>query len=154
MSDSEDKAARAEEEDDCDVGYKKPPKRTQFKPGQSGNPRGRPKGTKNLKTDLAEALAEKVVIREGDAPRQVSKQRALIMSQLNRAIKGDARSATLITSLMMRVLGADEDVVDISEVLHEDDLAIVEAFKARVQRKLRNEEPDDGSSVDAEGDPS
>ncbi len=33
------------------VGYCKPPKRTRFQPGQSGNPRGRPKGTKNLKTD-------------------------------------------------------------------------------------------------------
>ena len=28
-----------------EVGYKKPPKEGQFKKGQSGNPRGRPKGT-------------------------------------------------------------------------------------------------------------
>ncbi len=41
-----------------DVGYRKPPKHTRFKPGQSGNPRGRPKGTKNLKTDLIEELGE------------------------------------------------------------------------------------------------
>ena len=38
------------------VGYKQPPKHTQFKPGQSGNPKGRPKGTQNLATDLAEEL--------------------------------------------------------------------------------------------------
>ena len=56
MSDSKNKADGDEADDEYDVGYKKPPKRTQFKPGQSGNPRGRPKGTKNLKTDLAEAL--------------------------------------------------------------------------------------------------
>ena len=40
-----------------EVGYRKPPKATQFKQGQSGNPHGRPKGTKNLKTDLIEELS-------------------------------------------------------------------------------------------------
>jgi hypothetical protein len=45
---------------DYQVGYGKPPKHTQFKPGKSGNPQGRPKGTKNLKTDL---------IAEGRCPR-------------------------------------------------------------------------------------
>ena len=34
-------------DDDDPVGYKTPPKNTQFQPGQSGNPKGRPKGTKN-----------------------------------------------------------------------------------------------------------
>ena len=43
-----------------EVGYGKPPKHTRFQPGQSGNPRGRPKGTKNLKTDLEEELSERV----------------------------------------------------------------------------------------------
>ncbi len=144
MSDSNDTTARSADDDD-DVGYKKPPKRTQFKPGKSGNPRGRPKGTKNLKTDLAEALAEKVIVREGNAPRQVSKQRALVMSHLNRAIKGDARSAALITSLMTRLLDTGEGVVDVEEVLHQDDLEVVEAFEARVRRRQQNDQPGDGA---------
>ena len=41
---------------DYEVGYGKPPEHTRFQPGRSGNPRGRPKGTKNLKTDLVEEL--------------------------------------------------------------------------------------------------
>ena len=80
---------------DYEVGYGKPPKGTQFKPGQSGNPRGRPKGTKNLKTDLMEELREKIVIREGDRPQKVSKQRAMVKSVVNRAIKGDPRSTSI-----------------------------------------------------------
>src|ERR1700742_2968486 len=48
------------------VGYKRPPKHTQFRPGQSGNPKGRPKGTQNLKSDLREELGEIVRVREGD----------------------------------------------------------------------------------------
>jgi hypothetical protein len=60
------------------VGYGKPPKHTQFKPGKSGNPQGRPKGTKNLKTDLAEELCEKILVHEGGQARKLSKQRALV----------------------------------------------------------------------------
>ena len=51
-----------------EVGYRKPPKATQFKQGQSGNPHGRPKGTKNLKTDLIEELGEHITLSEGGKP--------------------------------------------------------------------------------------
>ena len=51
--------------DEYEVGHGKPPKHTQFKPGESGNPKGRPKGTKNLATDLSEELAEMIVVNEG-----------------------------------------------------------------------------------------
>jgi Family of unknown function (DUF5681) len=60
------------------VGYKCPPRDHQFRPGQSGNPGGRPKGARNFKTELREELSELVTIREGKRDVQVSKQRALI----------------------------------------------------------------------------
>lgn len=44
--------AQPKKKPDYSVGKGKPPKHTQFKPGQSGNPKGRPKGSNNLKTDL------------------------------------------------------------------------------------------------------
>ena len=45
-----------------EVGYGKPPRHTRFIKGQSGNPRGRPTGAKNLKTLLSEALNETVIV--------------------------------------------------------------------------------------------
>jgi hypothetical protein len=50
---------------DDEVGYGKPPGHSRFKKGQSGNPKGRLSGTRNLKSDLNEELQESVMVREG-----------------------------------------------------------------------------------------
>ncbi len=52
------------EEQDYEVGYRKPPVKSRFKSGQSGNPRGRPPGSKNLKTLLRELAARRISVRE------------------------------------------------------------------------------------------
>ena len=117
-----------------EVGYKKPPRHTRFQPGQSGNPRGRSKGTKNLKTDLAEELREKVLVREGDRSQRVSKQRALLKSVLNRAIQGDSRATAIALSTMMRLLDTGEGAPDVEDALLDDELAVLRAFEARAQR--------------------
>ena len=97
-------------------------------------PRGRRKGTKNLKTDLVEELREKIVIREGDRSQKVSKQRALLKSVLNRAIKGDARAIAIALSTMMRLLDTGEGAPDVEEALRDDELEILKAFAARARR--------------------
>ena len=133
MEEKQDPADRTSKSD-YEVGYRKPPKRTRFKPGQSGNPRGRPKGTKNLKTDLMEELGEKIVIREGDRSQKVSKQRALLKSVVNRAIKGDARVIGIALSTMMRLLDTGEGAPDAEGALLDDEHVILQAFEDRVRR--------------------
>ena len=96
---------------DYEVGYKRPPPATQFKKGQSGNPRGRQKLSRNLKSDLAEELASCVNITVQGKTKRVSKQQALIMGLVTRAIKGDARAAALVTDMTRKMFpdkGSDD----------------------------------------------
>src|SRR4029453_4950945 len=122
---------------DYGVGYKKPPKATQFPPGRSGNPKGRSKGTRNLKTDLTEELQERILLKEGGRPKQVSKQRAMLKSLMAKALQGDPRAATLIVSLVARLLDQTENDVPPPPPAAED-LAIIEAFEARIRRSIQS----------------
>jgi hypothetical protein len=78
------------------VGYGKPPGRTQFKKGQSGNPKGRPHGSKNATTLLKEALSEPVIITENGRRRTITKKEAIITQIVNKAASGDHRSIQLL----------------------------------------------------------
>ncbi len=112
------------------VGYKNPPEHTRWKKGQSGNPTGRAKGQRNLKTDLAAELSELVQISEGGVPRRITKQRALLKGLTARGIGGDSRAANLILNLMMRLLDPEaEGAVDAP--LASEDVALLDLFLAR-----------------------
>jgi hypothetical protein len=71
------------------VGYGRPPTEHQFRPGQSGNPAGRPKGARSFKSDLRDELSELVSISDGTSTVEMTKQRAIIKTLLRMAIAGD-----------------------------------------------------------------
>src|SRR5882757_1806112 len=91
------------------VGRGRPPEHTRFEKGKSGNPRGRPRGARNLKTDVMEELREYIVVREGEHPRRISKQRAIIKSLVNRTLKGDSRAAHTLMSVVFRTLDPEAE---------------------------------------------
>ena len=126
------------------VGYSKPPKHTQFKPGESGNPKGRPKGTKNLATDLSEELAEKIIVNEGGRQLKISKQRAMIKSLLAKALKGDTRAASVLLKLLIDAEQATTRNA-VAEALSEDDQAILASFAERVLKKSMKSEEETGN---------
>jgi uncharacterized protein DUF5681 len=78
--------------DEKPVGYGRPPKATRFKPGQSGNPKGRPKGSRNLSSELMELFLGKVAVSDGGRRRYVTRLTAVLLTQWQRAVKGDERA--------------------------------------------------------------
>ena len=109
------------------VGYKNPPHKNQFKPGQSGNPKGRPKSVKNLATDLEEELEQKITITEANKKQEVTKQRAMIKTMFAKALKGDARAANVLINLILG-LEHSRSEKQTPEKLSENDQAILDAF--------------------------
>jgi hypothetical protein len=89
-------------EDDYGVGYGRPPKETQFKKGQSGNPRGRPKGSESLKTVIQEELDRKITILVKGKKKNITTRRALVRKGIHLGLtKGDVK--------MLRAMGALQD---------------------------------------------
>src|ERR1041384_1783778 len=74
------------------VGYCRPPLHTRFKPGQSGNPSGRVKGSKNLRTLFHQILNEQIPLQDGAQTKKVTKAEALMRRLVIGALKGDSRS--------------------------------------------------------------
>jgi len=130
--------------DDEKVGYRKPPRRTRFKKGQSGNPSGRPRRTDRPFADLMAELDQVVEVTEGGRRRRFTKLRLLYKSLTNSAIKGDTRAANILIALSARAIEAGK--FDANEAMPSDrDLKIVEDFlerevKARLQKQLRAKE--------------
>lgn len=84
------------DDDGEEVGYRRPPRQNQFKPGLSGNPKGRPRGSRNASTLLDEALKERVTVSENGRRRKVTKLEVILKQLVNSAAQGDHRAIRLL----------------------------------------------------------
>jgi len=94
---------------DHEVGYGKPPKKHQFKKGQSGNPNGRPKGILNMATVIERTLREKVIVNENGERKTITKLEAAMKQVANKAASGDLRAFQQLISLAHYAEAALED---------------------------------------------
>ena len=78
--------------DSCEVGYCKPPKHSQFKKGQSGNPKGRPKKSRNAKTILTETFDELVEIKTNGKAKKLTVREIMYRAQAGKAARGDTKA--------------------------------------------------------------
>jgi len=90
-----------DEKPDYKVGYKKPPLHTRFKKGQSANPRGRPRGSKNLSALLDDALNEPVVITENGKSRRITKRQLGVRQLANKFAMAEAQVTKFLLGLML-----------------------------------------------------
>lgn len=113
MSKHNKKSGKAEAEKEqpsgnYEVGRARPPVHSQFKPGQSGNPKGRPKGRKNAITMMDEAAEALITVRENGHERKTPKAAAVFEMLMNKALQGDARATKLILDHVYRKEGRSE----------------------------------------------
>jgi hypothetical protein len=109
---------------DYTVGYGRPPRQTRFQKGQSGNRRGRPKGTLNLATTLLNALLETVTVNERGIKRKMTKLDVAIRQQTNKAASGDGQALKLLTQLHRESADGTNLAKTIEIVVSETDLKL------------------------------
>ena len=133
---------------DYDVGYGKPPKTTRFQKGQSGNPKGRPKGSKNLSTLLEEELEQPVLITENGRRKKITKRRASMKQLVNRAASGEHRALQILINYLhdhekQAASSAPDPLID------EADQEIVNGIFERFNNTKRaSEGKDDNGEID------
>jgi len=120
---------------DYAVGYGKPPRHTQFKKGQSGNPRGRPSGSKNLKTLLSEALNEPVIVTENGRHRKITKREAIVRQVVDCSATPDLRAVKIVFDLLRDIEGQSEPASPETSAFTAADEEVIEQVKARLVRK-------------------
>ena len=91
-----------------EVGYGKPPLTTRFKPGQSGNPRGRKKGRKDFRVEIAEMLEARVTVMEGGKKKTVTSRAATLMRLREKALRGDAKAIDRLIQLAAQHASEEE----------------------------------------------
>lgn len=122
--------------DDYAVGYRRPPRDTQFKPGRSGNPKGRPKAAKSMNTVVRDNLTQKVTIRTANGTRRITRIEAVIHKTIELAMKGNPRALTELLKLYSMAVpeakvDRDDGVGSLDE-LTAADLAILKALQPPV----------------------
>ncbi len=114
-----------------DVGYRKPPKSGQFKRGQSGNPKGRPKRTKSPKSLVLGLLAERIPVKTQNGVRKMSKMEALLHKQMEKASRGDDKAFKILLNLYGEAL-ADQMATSVAQGTEENitasDRAVLNLF--------------------------
>lgn len=124
----------------CAVGYGSPPEHTRFKKGQSGNPKGRPKGTPNLATVLTRTLREKMVITENGKPKTVTKLEAALGQLAGKAASGDLKALALLSKLVQSAEEREIQAPVAISSLDEFDEQVVAGILKRFE-STKNEDP-------------
>jgi hypothetical protein len=119
-----------------DVGYGRPPIEHQFKPGQSGNKRGRPKGSKNEATIIKEILSRKVKMTQNGTTRQISLLEGIHLKFAEDALRGNPKAATFPLSRKQLLESIEQPA---TATLETDDRTVWDSFMKELQEQFRKE---------------
>lgn len=143
-----DAAKPADDSADDEVGYCKPPKAHQFQKGRSGNPKGRKKGSRGLKTDLKAELNSRVPVTENGKTKNLTKQQVVLKALVAKAAKGDTRASAQVLAMSMQMFGIEDERTDRTD-LTPAELSILESYmRGDLREPLLLEDASDNASDD------
>jgi hypothetical protein len=121
------------------VGYGRPPVEHQFKPGQSGNKRGRPKGSKNEATIINELLNRKIEAREHGKARKISLLEGILFKFAEDALRGNPKSAAFLLARKQLIESSEQPA---TAALDTDERKVLDAFIQELEENFRKKGDD------------
>lgn len=102
----------SKESKDYEVGYGRPPKEYQFKPGTSGNYKGRPKKKSDFKSDLAEIIEKDVPVNINGQYVTMSTRKAVLQVLVAKALKGENTALKMLISVLISQSEEQEEIIE------------------------------------------
>ena len=115
-----------------ETGYRRPPKSGHFKKGQSGNPKGRPRGSGNFLTLLEQELGQSIVVNENGKKKTISRMQAMVKRMVAGALQGDQKALLTLVEIL-RLTGRFEQT-DIEGLLPDNYESILDSYVAQRQK--------------------
>src|ERR1700745_3985945 len=114
------------------VGYGQPPLHTRFQKGRSGNPKGRPRGKKNVSTLLSAALDAAIIVVENGRRKKISKREAIITQLVNKSASADLKATQIVLAMLQDVEARADNSSD-SAAFTAADQEIIQRIQARMR---------------------
>jgi hypothetical protein len=115
-----------------EIGYRRPPKGGQFKKGQSGNTKGRPKGSGNFLTLLEHELGQTIVVNENGRKKLITRMQAIVKRMVSGALQGDQKALLTLVEILRRTGRFDQ--TDVEALLPQDYESILSSYVAQRQK--------------------
>ncbi len=116
------------------VGYMKPPRQTQFKPGQSGNIKGRPKGAMNFATVFEEELRAPIEVTENGKRKRISKRQAIAKQHINKAVAGDPKATVIVLNEVRLLESQNQPPVAQSAFVSPEEQVVMDHIVQRIRQ--------------------
>ena len=116
------------------VGYGKPPVHSRFQKGRSGNPKGRPRGRRNMSTLLSAALNGWVTVVENGRRKEITKREAIVTQLVNRSATADWRAIKILLDLVRDIEGQTEPASPETSAFSEADQKVIEQLRVRFSK--------------------